>query len=324
MAPDNEHIALRRRMEKRLGRTLSDAAWAFAAEQTYVEEALDPAYAAGEDELATFLEGLLRVTDAPFRAPTGRSARTKSPEAPTSPYLTARIEAVSRLAAEAAAGDEEILRFRQRFLERAIPMSADEAEAYLELPVARRGRNRGDSADIPLEVLDYQNVRISHTLHVWRDSPLDELRRLAASLAESYPWQPAQAAAFVLEGLIPRATPFMLRFRQPMHEGRPRRAKLVMEVDVWMPAERVLHAYRDLQRRVLPGHNRPISRRSIDLVTFVQRHRPATWPEILELWNNEHPTARYSDYRRIHHAYARASRSLLFPRYRTYLGSASS
>jgi len=93
-----------------------------------------------------------------------------------------------------------------------------------------------------------------------------------------------------------------------------------MEVDLWMPASAVLRAYRDLQRQVLPGHNRPISRRSIDLVNFVLGHRPATWPKLLERWNSEHPTATYADYRRFRYAFQRARQSLLHPRYQPYLG----
>jgi len=306
-------------MEKRLGRTVSDTAWAFAVDQRAVADALDPVYQ-GEDDLAEFLSGLLRVTDERLRVAGSRSGRVNSPQTRMAADLGARIQAVSRLAAEFAAGDEEMLRFRRRVLGRDTPMTADEAESYLDRPDARKPRLSRSWMGGPTEILDYQARAISYTLHVAPGSPLDELRRLAVSLAEAYPWQPAQAAAFALEGLIPLATPFMLRLPQPLHDGRPRRAKLVMEVDVWMPAERVLQAYRELQRQVLPGHNRPISRRSIDLVAFVQRHRPATWPELLGLWNTEHPTDPYSDYRRIRFAYERARRSLLFPRYRTYLG----
>lgn len=304
-------------MERRLGRPVSPAAWAVATERTYVAEALETAYdTAGEDDLFKFLADLLRVEDDRLRTGTKRS-RVAKPSARPTADLSARIEAVSRLAAEHAAGDEEILRFRQRVLGRDMPMSAEEAEAYLDLPEAR---GTSPSASGPTELLKYQNRHVNHDLHVLAGSPLDELRKLAESLAQSYPWEPAQAAAFVLEGLIPLATPFMLRFPQTWHETRPRRAKLVLEVELWMPAAAVLSAYRDLQRQVLRGHNRPVSRRSIDLVNFVLRHRPATWPKLLERWNNEHPNATYADYRRFRYAFERAWHSLLFPRYRPYMG----
>jgi hypothetical protein len=305
-------------MERRLGRPVSKAAWDLATEQGFVEEAVDPAYGPDREEgLARFLTALLRVEDGRLRAPSTKKSKAPEPLPGPDPNLPARVEAVSRLAAEHAAGDEEILRFRQRVLGRDTPMSAAEAEAYLDLPDAR-GTSPLDNGRT--ELLKYQNRHVSHDLHVWAGSPLDDLRKIAESLAKFYPWEPAQAAAFVLEGLIPLATPFMLHFPQTWHETRPTRAKLIMEVDLWMPASSVLRAYRDVQRKVLPGHNRPVSRRSLDLVNFAMQHRPGTWPEHLDDWNTEHPTATYSDYRRFRYAFIRARQSLLFTTYRPYFG----
>jgi len=303
-------------MERRLGRSVSQAAWEMADQRTYVADALD---AIGEEELYRFLTDLLRVEDGSLRARARRSRVVKPSARPTAD-LSPRIQAVSRLAAEHAAGDEEILRFRKQVLGRDTPMSAEEAEAYLDLPEARQPRFRSAIDAESIGLLKYQNRHVSHDLHVWAGSPLDKLRKLAATLAQSYPWEPAQAAAFVLEGLIPLATPFMLHLPQTWHETRPRRAKLVMEVELWMPAAAVLRAYRDLQRQVLPGHNRPVSRRSIDLVNFVLQHRPATWPQLLDFWNSEHPTTGYFDYRHMRFTFERAQQSLLNPRYRFYAG----
>jgi hypothetical protein len=318
MSGDNEHRRLRQRVTVRLGRAVSDAAWEMARDERFVGDALDREYARGEDLLVDYLSRLLHVVDAgPAGIPRRRKPDTVT-DVPAPAYLLPRIEAVSRLAAEAAAGDGAVLAFRRTILGRHAPLSPDEAEAYRDDDGARSAPRRATSRG-PDVVFEYQNRRVHHTLHVWSDSPLDKLRRLATTLTESYPWVPEQAAAFVLEGLTPRATPFMLRFPQPVHEDRPRRARVVMEIDLWMPAERVLKTYRELQRAVLPGHNKPISRRSIDLVNFVMQHRPATWPELLTAWNNEHPSGTYRDYRRMRTAFERASTALLAPRYRTYL-----
>jgi hypothetical protein len=223
------------------------------------------------------------------------------------------------LAAEHAAGDEDVIRFRQRVLGRDAPMSPDEAEAYLDRPDAPQSYQSRESGPAHTEVLRYQNRHVFYDLHVWPQTPLDQLRRLALSLSQSYPWQPAQAAAFVLEGLMPRATPFLLSLPQTWHETRPRREKLVMEVDLWMPASAVLRAYRAYQRKVLPGHNRPVGPKSINLVNFVLRHRPATWQKLLDGWNTEHPDTPYPDYRRFRYAFQRAERSLLHTGYRIYI-----
>ena len=321
----NEPQRLRRRIAKQLGRPISDAAWALAIEQEYVAEALDPAYSSSaEAQLIDYLARVLSVVDAgPHKR--RRATRSNLGYVPRGSVTSARIEVVSRLAAELAAGDEEILRFRQRVLGRSAPMSAEEAEAYLDLPEAR-----GSAVGLPqpssFPILKYQNRHISHDLHVWPDSPLDRLRKLAESLAQSYPWEPEQAAAFVLEGLIPHATPFMLHLPQQWHDGRPRRARLVMKVDLWMPAAEVLRAYREVQRKVLPGHNRPISLGSIELVNFVMGVRtdatdgPVSWVSLFERWNTEHPGRGYANYRSFRSAATRASRSLLYPAYRTYFG----
>jgi hypothetical protein len=319
MTTNNAHIRLRRRTERLLGRPIRDAAWDVATRRTFVDDALDPAYAKGEENLLAFLRDLLWVEDGSLR-PSTRPKGTSGRPIPRPVDSSARIVAVSRLAADHAAGDDEILRFRQRVLQRDTPLSADEAEAYLDLPEARQSR-RPQSADRgPSEVLRYQNRHVSHDLRVWSDSPLDELRKLADHLTESYPWQPAQAAAFVLEGLIPLATPFMLRLPQAWHDGRPRRSKLIMEVDLWMPAGAVVNAYRRVQREVLPGHNKPVSKRSIEVVNFVMRHRPETWQKLFERWNTEHPDHPYASYRNFRYAFDRASQSLLHPTYRFWSG----
>lgn len=312
MDTDNEH-KLRRRMQRDLGRRVSDAVWGVAVRRDYVREALRDAHGdAGLPELRDFLADLLEIRDGGLRAPA--STRHTTPVI-SRRGLQSRIEAVSRLAADHAAGDAEILRYRREFLGRDTPMSPEEAEAYLDAPEAR-ATGVGRSGSGRAERLRYLNRHVDHDIGVAPGSPLDNLRALSERLCDSYPWRPAQAAAFVLEGLIPLATPFMLRLPYRPHEDRPWRARIVMEVDLWMPAEVVVKAYRQAQRRVLPGHNRPISPRSVDLVNFVQRLGPATWQTRLDAWNSEHSDRAFPDYRALRTAYERASRSLLTPRYR--------
>lgn len=304
-------------MEKRLGQRITDAVWDLAVERSYVSAALGTAHDTGEDDLVSYLADFLRVQVGARREGSRRNAAAMFHA--TSPNLGPRIEALSRLAAEDAAGDAGVLGFRRVVLHRDTPMTPEEAEAYLDAPSSRGSRRASLDAG-RTEILEYQNRRLFHTLHVHPASPLDRLRKLADRLARSYPWQPAQAAAFVLEGLMPRATPFMLRLPQTGGDGRPRRVKVILEVDAWVPANDVLKAYRNVQRQVLPGHKRPVSRRSIDLVNFVLRNRPAKWPDLLLRWNNEHPTEPYADFRRMRTAFKRAENSLLRPRFRTYLG----
>src|SRR5215208_1719760 len=115
MSTNNEH-SLRRRMEKRLGKPVSDVAWDIAIEERYIEAALGAAHETGEDDLALFLSQLLRVEIGRHRPASSRVRRGVLHE--PSPNFGPRIEAISRLAAEAAAGDPGVLRFRQHVLRR--------------------------------------------------------------------------------------------------------------------------------------------------------------------------------------------------------------
>ena len=315
MRRNNEHI-LRRRVQRQVGRPIGNTIWTWAHELGFVTEALE--VEGGDQGLVEFVAQALRVRDSGLRAAAQRAARG-NPLGASPGTHAARIEAISRLAALEAASDEEILSFRERVLQRHSPLTPDEAEAYLENEQARGQPTKEFTG--PMELLKYQNRRISQDVHVWPGSPLDRLRMLADSLSESFPWQPAQAAAFVLEGVVPLATPFMLRLQQPWHETRPRRSKVILEIDLWVPAAQVARAYRRLQRQVLSGHNRPISQRSIDLVNFVLTHRPESWPALLKAWNKEHPEGGYSNYRSFRYAFARASRSLLQPDYHLHVPS---
>jgi hypothetical protein len=316
MAPSNEHT-VRRQTERRLGRKISATIWQEASAERYVSGALDPNNESGADDLFDHIRVLLRVEDGALEK---RVARQRGGPPARDPDLPLRIEALSRLAAHNAAGDESILRFRRSVLGRDGPMTADEAEAYLDAAEPRRPKGIQSPLGGPTETLQYQNRRISHDLRMWPRSPLDQLRKLAIELCESYPWQPAQAAAFIVEGLIPVATPFFLHMPQTTHGTRPRRARIILEIDMWMPAAEVLRAYRHVQRQVLRGHNRPISRRSIELVNFVLQRPAETWQQVLDEWNKEHLTSPYPDYRRLRTAFVRAQQALLTPTYRYWMG----
>ena len=305
----NNEDRLRTAMARRLGRAIPEVVWQLATSQGYVRDAVLAGHA-GEGGLMAFLRRQLATRDTGLTTAARRSSRVASGSAEGRMELVARTVALSRLAAEHAAGDEAMLQFRHEVLGRLEPLSATEARQFLE-----------DRAPGSGPVLRYQNRELDWELRVVPGSTHDRLRLLGEALAASYPWEPAQATAFVLEGLVPLATPMLLHLPQHLgREPRPPRRRLVLEVDLWVPAPMVLRAYREAQRRVLPGHNRPLSRRAVDLVNFVQAARPATWPQLLTRWNAAHPTAPYADYRRMWTAYERARQALLFPRYRTWLG----
>ncbi|TAM55772.1 MAG: hypothetical protein EPN50_10585 [Chloroflexota bacterium] len=340
---------LRAQAERRLGRHVPDAAWRLAERRDYVTDAALTGED-GMDQLVAFLDGF-RAAAPP---PRGRTTDTSA-------WAQERTLAVTRLAAAAATDDPEVHSFRAEVLRHAAPLSAAEATALLESPLAREvpashlglapwpivGHQArlqapggttytvswADGSDTvvlpardPLPRLSLAYVQADdrvRTVEVSHDSVLGRLAELSETLAKSYPWEPALAAAFVLEGAAPWASGIRVTRRQWMplgRQARPPRARITIEVEAWVPADVVTRAYRESQREVLDGHNRPLAERSIQLVNFVLDARDAepnvTWPALRERWNRAHPAAPFPNFRNMRFTFERASRSILYPRYR--------
>lgn len=119
-----------------------------------------------------------------------------------------------------------------------------------------------------------------HEFTVWRRSLLDELRGWSEKLAKRYCWHPAQATMFVLTGEIP-ACPSLKTWYEPKRSMGGIHASIfqgvvTLEIAPWMSAKTVHRAYRDIQRRVLRGDNRPIKEKNLRLLRFVmERLEPA-------------------------------------------------
>jgi len=141
------------------------------------------------------------------------------------------------------------------------------------------------------------------------------LRVAAERLTDRYPWHPGTAAAFILEGVTPVVRPFSVRLHSTFPAGR---ATITIEADAWVPAAMILSAYRDAQRRFLPGHNRPIGRRALEQAAFVLEERErvplVTWRALAERWDETHSEP-YGDWRHFRLAFQRTRRSLLRPSY---------
>lgn len=135
---------------------------------------------------------------------------------------------------------------------------------------------------------------------------LDELGRRADELAKRYDWELPEAQWFLLTGYAPHRQPATLSF-----EGN----RIHISAEPWVSAETVLQIYRQYQRYLLRGENRPIGLDKIALFQFVNEHstdnkRP-TWRKLLESWNSAHPEWRYPDEKQIARAFARVKRALL-------------
>jgi hypothetical protein len=153
---------------------------------------------------------------------------------------------------------------------------------------------------------------------VWPGSVLDELRQLAAWLADRFGWQEGQASWFVLTGRSPLLTPLGITRNFRARRGFPEHHTLTLTVAPWVPAATVARAYRTAQRQLLGGRNRQPGARSLALFRFVtermdERGRFPAWEALRAEWNRAHPEWRTEDRRQFAKDFRRVERALLFP-----------
>lgn len=158
---------------------------------------------------------------------------------------------------------------------------------------------------------------------VFRGSLLDEVRELAGWLAREHDWLEPQATWFVLTGSAVPRLPLRVAVGGRAGYGHTS-CRVTLDVEPWVSADTVLRAYRDVQRRVLPGDNRPVGDRSLGLARFVaEQERDGdlpTWREMRTRWNEARPEWNYDDDRRFRRDVVRARRILLFPPYHLTFG----
>jgi hypothetical protein len=157
-------------------------------------------------------------------------------------------------------------------------------------------------------------------------SVLDRLRELSDWLVRIYNFDAAQASWFILTDSPPRRPPLegsvgIEAF--PSHvEGR-----VTLSIDLWVPADMVLQAFREVQRHHLNRENRPLSRRNLAVFRSVvedarttERTNPGGPPpsraQSMKRWNREHPEETYKQEWQFNRDIDRAERGVLFPAYR--------
>lgn len=146
--------------------------------------------------------------------------------------------------------------------------------------------------------LSYQSGdRPELVVAVANDSPLEHLLNLAEALGAEYRWRTSEAAAYVLEGIVPSVRPIEVATSFHVAPGGLRQATVTITVDPTVPAADVARAYRDAQGTLLPTRPRVPGKRTMAAVTFVSQRRrenPATsWRELMLAFNRHHaPTFR--------------------------------
>jgi hypothetical protein len=126
------------------------------------------------------------------------------------------------------------------------------------------------------DILDYltedgQLKRITF----WPGSLLGDLRELCRVMTKSHPWDIDQATWFVLTGEPPLVQPIRAKVNSSWIPGIRALTTISLTIQPWVPAETVEHAYRQVQRRVLGGHNKRIGDKSLRLLEFVTERADA-------------------------------------------------
>jgi hypothetical protein len=313
------NVHSRTRLEAELGHSITDRDWLWLVNERYVGEWQDPEY---HDAV------LRQITDK-----LGAVGSSETPVRVVSIDLAMRAVAESELFADVATTDPDVLSFRDVYLGSPTGLGSVEAVAFLRSQKA---------SDVPAMVVRHLEA-VAHVKHLAKSPPLEvaylakgglltlrarpdsvlgELHRLSQRLAQQYPWEPAAAAAFVVEGAVPRVHPLLASTRFSMGDPAPPLARITLDVEPWVPASAVAAFYKELKARMHRPRGRPVSERSAELIWFVLSQRRATpnvtWRELLERWSREHPEHTDRDSRHFYQSYERARRSLLYPGYHPY------
>jgi len=156
-----------------------------------------------------------------------------------------------------------------------------------------------------------------------RRSVLHWLLSTAAKMAErGYGWDSESYPWFILTAQAPRALAVEGSWSLTT-AATNRNASINLKIAPWMSANTVLAAYRNVQKDLLTGHNRPVSERRLALFRFVTDHTNddgsiPPWHEIMARWNNGHRNWRYTDRRNFARDYWAVARLLLSPQYRFF------
>jgi len=116
----------------------------------------------------------------------------------------------------------------------------------------------------------------THRALVRFNSVLDRLRKTAQQLLRDYPWFEADSVWFLLTGETPYVAPMTWRAKHRGHvifDPYPSTGfgyqLVALTVEPWVPVETVQKVYRDLQRQLLGGDNRPVGDKNRSLFSFV-------------------------------------------------------
>ena len=191
----------------------------------------------------------------------------------------------------------------------------------LETSVSRSEPPDFDADESALRVADEHGK--TYRVKVWPRSMLDRLREISDWLTATYGLQTPQAAWFVLTDISPRRSPLEAVYIVQSYSTHSF-GFVTMAIEPWVPADVVLHAYREAQRDFLGRENRPLSLRNLAALETVladareaERLNPGgpfpSRAQSMARWNREHPDDPYKQEWQFNRDVDRAERAVMFP-----------
>ena len=239
-------------------------------------------------------------------APPGRNWRGILEEVPVQlgDASRERGQALSEVAAALATFHPSVRSFRERYLG-----GPEETVSAAEVKETLRGYEERQRVELRNETPFGRILRTHH--------PHQDLRRLEETLRNQYGWREGDAKRFVLTGYVPPVDPLTVTVHGPWRWRRDagkdyflKTAQITIKAHVWVRADEVEQVFRNVQRQILGGDNRPSEERVLAAVRFVAQqimeHGQERWRKRWERWNERYaPAWRYKHHRQLRQAFVR-------------------
>jgi len=275
-------------VEKSLGLPLSDAQWEVLVDPDWLDSYR---HAGHPDDLAEAFLALARRFGQ-------RAGQAQKGTVPRSPHLDEYERAVAAVLAQEAAERRPVEDFRdeelggqlleEARLEEWMTARADEAKRLdQELTGKPFPRN-------PLFLLDYRLGGEDEVRSVWAgQGVLARLRKVTIWLADTYPWDAADGAAFLLCGRTPPVRAIEVAFAAPHPRYAAASARITLSVDPVLSPARVAEVYRATRRRVFRTRHRSLTVKHLRLARWALRKSDGvTWIQLMREWNADYPNWR--------------------------------
>lgn len=323
MSRYRSEAAVRKALERALGRRLAESDWDYLVDKRHVSELIDDLQEL--DELVATVRELTRfgATEPDL---SGLSSAWNVAGDVFEPRAHERATAAAL--AKVARADEDLRDFRKKEIGDRV-LGPEESVSWITAHLADEARP-GTIGPITLDYqtprraymdvaqgaeLEYLSADRSRTrvVRVRRGGRLDRLRKLSRILAARYGWVRAEAVRFVLTDEPPSA-PLVRTGLWPAFDGPTAASRIVLSINVVATPREVAKAYGRARRQLLSRTPRKLSDKHLALAEFSAREGVgASWRERMEEWNAERPDWAYDRPANFSRDCVAAERRILFP-----------